>query len=676
MFRYCLLSVIMLPLFVTGQQVPEKLTHWMTPGEMLRRDQIGITFTETDPPIAPVRNIAEFDQVQGALVRYPFGIPIELIKRMSENLMVTTIVASSSQQATVLNQYTSGGVNTANCNFLIAPSDSYWTRDYGPWFAADSSNTIGVVDFPYNRPRPNDDEIPVKVAQMLGIPLYGMNVIHTGGNYMTDGYGQSASTQLVVEENPTQTQAQIEQKVHDYLGIETYHIRPDPNNTYIDHIDCWAKFLGVGKILVRSVPTTHPQYSAIEAAAAYWTTQLSPFGTPYQVYRVYTPDDQPYTNSVILNNRVYVPIMNSQWDDDALAVYEQAMPGYEVIGMLNTTGNPWESTDALHCRVMGIADLDALFIRHIPISGTQPAEQNYLVNADLIPYSKMSVYPDSVFVIYKVNGGSFDTLTMMHTTGITYTASIPHQDGGSTVSYYIYAADMSGNRAKAPRMGTLDPYTFTTTWTDLMASPDTLWFNTFDECINGKYATVKNNTANPHDIVDAAQYGYDGGFYWYVDPWPIASFPQQVNAGDSVNFLVHIGIPVDAPLTDYLFDTLTVVSDLNPHHVIIAVNADLVQGTNDITGQNIAWISNYPNPFTGQTSIAYFLPEKDAVEIRVLDLDGKDVMNFESRMEEKGNHSFTWNGEDRSGKPVNNGIYFLQLKSEKGIITRKIVKTE
>ena len=50
---------------------------------------------------------------------------------------------------------------------------------------------------------------------------------------------------------------------------------------------------------------------------------------------------------------VFVPIMNSQWDDDALEVYEAAMPEHEILGF---TGS-WQSTDALHCRARGIPDL-------------------------------------------------------------------------------------------------------------------------------------------------------------------------------------------------------------------------------------------------------------------------------------------------------------------------------
>ncbi|NQV03300.1 MAG: agmatine deiminase family protein, partial [Bacteroidia bacterium] len=276
---------ITLPVISIAQDTPDapgKLTHWLTPEEMTRLDEIGMAFVETDPPASPVRNLAEFDHMQGVLVRYPFGIPIALIKEMAEDeIMVTTIVNSISQQNSVTNQYIANGVDTSHCNFLIAGSNSYWTRDYGPWFESDSSNKIGIVDFPYNRPRPLDDEIPKEVADMLGIPWFGMNLIHTGGNYMTDGYGNSASTTLVWEENPTLTHEQVSEKVLDYLGINTYHVIPDPNGTYIDHIDCWAKFLAPDKILVRSVPPNHPRYAAIEQAAAYWAAETCAYGYNY-----------------------------------------------------------------------------------------------------------------------------------------------------------------------------------------------------------------------------------------------------------------------------------------------------------------------------------------------------------------------------------------------------------
>jgi agmatine deiminase len=439
-----------------GQKV---FTHQMTPEEELLRSTIGVDFISTPPPTGPIYNVAEFDRMQAVLVRYPFGISYAIIAEMSQDLNVVTIVASASQQTTVTNSYITNGVNMANCSFLIAPSDSYWTRDYGPWFIFDGNNEPGIVDFPYNRPsRPNDDEIPVAVANYLGINLFGMNVIHTGGNYMTDGMGISSSSQLVWEENPTLTHTQINQMFQNYLGISTYHVVQDPNNTYIDHIDCWGKFLDMDKVLIREVPPSHAQYDEIEATAAYYASQTSSYGTPFQVFRVYTPENQPYTNSIILNAKVLVPITGSQWDDEALAAYQQAMPGYEVLGF---TGS-WESTDALHCRAIGIADIGMLRIKHIPLSGNQPLLPEYPIQAEIKTYSNQPVYADSVFIIYAVNFGAWDTILMTNVSGNTYSGNIPGQVYGSQVEYYLYAADQSGRNETHPLIGQPDPHVFIT----------------------------------------------------------------------------------------------------------------------------------------------------------------------------------------------------------------------
>ena len=103
-------------------------------------------------------------------------------------------------------------------------------------------------------------------------------------------------------------------------------------------------------------------------------TSNSSLGMPYEVYRVYTPATSypytPYTNSLILNKKVFVPVSGNQWDDEAIASYQEAMPGYEIIGI---NYNGWIDTDALHCRTKGIADLGMLYIQHIPVLGTVPA---------------------------------------------------------------------------------------------------------------------------------------------------------------------------------------------------------------------------------------------------------------------------------------------------------------
>ena len=162
--------------------------------------------------------------------------------------------------------------------------------------------------------------------------------------------------------------------------------------------------------MIRSVPSYHSQYDEIEETAAYFAAQISSYGTPYEVYRIYTPSNEPYTNSLILNNKVLVPITGSSWDDDALATYEEALPGYEILGF---TGS-WQSTDALHCRAKGVADRGMLYIYHIPVQGEIPAGNDINIQAEIIPYSGEPPYPDSLLIYYKVNDGEYNQILMTH----------------------------------------------------------------------------------------------------------------------------------------------------------------------------------------------------------------------------------------------------------------------
>lgn len=435
------------------------LTHHMSPEEKALFHTVGEGFEATEPPPGVIHNIAEFEKMEGVLIAYPgyFGISYELIAGMSELVPVTTVVENNSQLTYVTNQYENNGVNMDNTIFIVTPLDSYWTRDYGPWYIRYGEDQIGIVDFVYNRPeRPNDNAIPAQMADHLGIESFAMELITAGGNYMTEGYGVSSSSDLTWDENPDLTSEEIDQMLLDYCGIDTYHVLPDPNDTYIDHIDCWGKFLDVDKVLIREVPESHPQYDEIEETADYYANEISAWGNNYQVYRVWTPSNEPYTNSLILNNTVFLPIMDGLWDDEAIDAYEDAMPGYEI---LTFTGS-WQSTDALHCRTKGIADRNMVYIEHFPLLGDQEVFGEYEIEAIVTAYSGEEIVSENVKVIFWINGILQDEITMTYEGDKLYTASIPAGEEGSQMAYYITAEDEDGNVAHHPIIGEPDPHIF------------------------------------------------------------------------------------------------------------------------------------------------------------------------------------------------------------------------
>ena len=447
-----ILVLVLFPSLFATDRFEGELPIGLTEEEKTRIHEIYNMGRETDPPPGLIRNIAEYERMEGVLIRYPFGISTALIAEMSEDVTVYCLV-SSSQQNSANSSMANGGVNMENVVYITGSTDSYWTRDYGPWWVVDGNRDVSVVDFTYNRPRPNDNQAPSKMANYLDVPYFASDIVHAGGNYMTDGMGISASTDLVYVENSIPN-SQVLQIMEDYYGIETYHVLDDPNNTYIDHIDCWGKYLSPTKVLIREVPASHAQYGEIEATATYFGNSTNEWGESWDVYRVWTPNDQPYTNSLILNEKVLVPVTGSSWDDEAIESYEEAMPGFDILPF---TGS-WESTDALHCRVKGIPDLGMLQIFHNPINdSTEAIDNGYPVEVIIDDLSEAGLIEDSIKVYWKIPGMNEWNSDYLYVSDVpeepnTWSGWIPTQEEG-TIQYYIQSADSSGRIENSPLAG-------------------------------------------------------------------------------------------------------------------------------------------------------------------------------------------------------------------------------
>ncbi len=421
-------------------------------------------------PPAPVSALAEFQPMGGVMVTYPLGIPADLVRELSQITQVRVLVNSASDSVQARNYFNYQQVNLDNVRFWIINHDSYWTRDYGPWFVVNGNDSVNVIDFVYNRPsRPHDDAALEQVVEYMDLNRYEMPMVHTGGNYMVDGYGTAASTMLVLQENSSETTASIENMALNYLGVDNYMILPDPLGEYIAHIDCWGKFLDVDKVLIGQVPASDPRYSNYEAVAQTFADAVTPWGNHYQVYRVYANPNSyyatPYTNSLILNDHVFVPITGNSHDNEAVAVYQQAMPGYTIVPIMQSNYTPWESTDALHCRTHELADPGMLYLKHIPILGEKSLSDPLDLTVTIKALSGANLVTDSLRVYFRLNHTNWASAPLQSASEDEYTFTFASVNNafqpGDTVEYYIYAKDESGRVEKHPYIGAADPHVFT-----------------------------------------------------------------------------------------------------------------------------------------------------------------------------------------------------------------------
>ena len=460
----CLLTWVNGQAFAQDKKPDWRKLHYLSEKEMLSGEKSTL-FSETNPPSGDyVRFPAEFEPMQAVTIRYPLGIPTSLVKQLSERTKVYVIVTSQNQNS-AQNTFQNAGCNMSNITYYNMTTDSYWVRDYGPWYIFNDL-TPAIVDNVYNRPRQNDNMVPYYMGQLLGLSVYGMNLTHTGGNMMEDGRGVGVSDELVLNEN-NNDETNVRNKMRNYLGIDPYHITIDPQGDYIAHVDCWGKLLAPDKILIAQLPVGTTQYDEYEQVAEFFANTNCCWGYPYKVYRVYEPGGStlaPYTNSLIVNNTVFVPLgSNTTHNNNALAVYQQAMPGYEIIGVTNNTSHPWENTDALHCRTRGVMDFDMLFVDHRDVVfGEQPMQDSIAITSKFIAYSGEALKTDSLLIYYSIDNGAYRTAKMTATGNLyEYVGYIKGYHYGSSVDYYVFGADESGHRYTQPSYGALEPHHFT-----------------------------------------------------------------------------------------------------------------------------------------------------------------------------------------------------------------------
>lgn len=258
--------------------------------------------------------------------------------------------------------------------------------------------------------RPNDDAGAVKFSDYLNTPIrkwnkakwtdgknsdgtqkyvklppikvhnwYFTGLLDVGGNYMTNGEGIIASSYLVATQNelPVESEKQltdddpeiirkrmeyIMKQCNRFLGAQKYLVLTDPTGTYIGHIDCWGKFLASDKVLIARSQDKDIN-AAFDGIASFFESNKFKVSR-VMCQRIYVQNaDTPnttaaYTNSLILNDHVYVPIAGGKYnrfDNDAIEAYKNAMgDDYTIVPILGKPEFPWLGTDAMHCRTRGV----------------------------------------------------------------------------------------------------------------------------------------------------------------------------------------------------------------------------------------------------------------------------------------------------------------------------------
>lgn len=467
--------------FTQNSEVP--LPKGLTEQERLELSTYSFSTSEergiTTAPEGNLRLMAEWEETDYLLIAWVnnFANTISGIIAAAVQECKVLIVVRPQNYNGMLTTLANKGISMDSIEVIQRNINSIWIRDYAanPVYKNWNDSLI-LVDWIYNRPRPDDNTVSTAHSNHLNIPLYQLtaaptDVVGTGGNYMGDGFSTAFSSNLILDENgpgngfgvTPKSEEDLDQIYQNFMGIDTYIKMTNLPYDDIHHIDMHMKLLDEETLLVSEYPEGVADGPQIEANLQYVLSNFtSTYGTPYRVIRIPSPPSvsglypdngghyRTYANQVFVNNTVIVPFYREEWDTIAQRILEEAMPGYNIVGV-NVDGAFGEQLiaggGAIHCITHSIGVQDPLIISHQRLEDTNDNLNDYVVHAYISHRSDIQ----SASLYYKIGAaGTYQQVAMTNVAGEDWQGLIPAQQGEVDIYYYIQATANSGKTGNRP----------------------------------------------------------------------------------------------------------------------------------------------------------------------------------------------------------------------------------
>ncbi len=258
---------------------------------------------------------------------------------------------------------------TNHVNFHRIPTNEPWCRDHGPIFLTRAAAPqLAVVDWDYNAwgwkypPFEEDEVVPTRVAEELGLPVYLPGMVLEGGSIDVNGGGTLLTTKsclLNPNRNPDLTQEQIEKRLRDFLGVTNIlwlgdGIQGDDTD---GHIDDLARFVSSDTVAIAVEEDEEDEnFDCLQENLHLLRGMQTEDEKPIRILTLPMPrkiirDGQrlpaSYANFYIANKVILLPVYGDVHDKWASAVLEKAFPGRKVAS-INCRELIW-GLGAFHC---------------------------------------------------------------------------------------------------------------------------------------------------------------------------------------------------------------------------------------------------------------------------------------------------------------------------------------
>lgn len=425
---------------------------------------------------------------------------INLIDAIQHGSQVWITVWDLGDSTAVKEMMVREGKPLTNYRFIENYTNAFWYRDCGPiCFYYGSQDSIAMLNFNYNG-RACDDLLPDSISSQVGFPNYTTTLKWEGGNCLVDGAGKLFTSDATYDENAdTIGQIYFTGNVNNpvdyryYAPLQPYQVMDSmqrmigSEGTYIlprlrydggtGHIDLYADMLDENQFVFSKYPSQYSSWidyttaaNNIDSLTSYqsfagvnYTKDYIPFprkddGSFFSSQEEYNGTStsygytRSYSNHTFVNNIIVQPcfseVVNWQptaaWDLANMDSLRAAYPGYTIYPIDIRSFDGYGG--AIHCITKQIPAESPIRILHSPFIGQTDQDVNleaYITNNTGIASAK---------VMWRIDGGQWDSVAMTAGADSMFTATIPHNSINiyADIEYYITATSNGGKTITKP----------------------------------------------------------------------------------------------------------------------------------------------------------------------------------------------------------------------------------
>ena len=331
-----------------------------------------------NPNPANFRMPAEWEPHEGTWLQWPqdkvyrgYELKLEriwlrMVEALQDHERVHLIVADERQQDHVAGQLRYHNIGLKNVDLHIIATNDVWARDNGPIFVLNDEGETAITDWTFNGwggrfPCDLDDQVPAAIGRQLDIPVFKAPMVLEGGAVEVNGKGTFLGTRTSIIDsfrNPGMSQGDIEKVLSQYLGVNHFIWLTGAGRGECDrwgdetdsHIDIVARFADESTVLYNwTTNLSDPRHRMLAKSLEELRAAATESGKPLTLIPLPLPEvhqtskmtdwrkstlaDAAYSNYLIANNVVLVPVYGHVDDQRALKIIAEHFPDREVIGI-------------------------------------------------------------------------------------------------------------------------------------------------------------------------------------------------------------------------------------------------------------------------------------------------------------------------------------------------------